>query len=52
MGILALKALHQESAQIENKLSSMQQPDGSWEGNIFYSAMSLLAISPGMENLT
>jgi hypothetical protein len=44
-GILALKGLEQETSQFENKLVSMQNSDGSWEGNVHQSAVALLALS-------
>ena len=47
LGILALKVQQQETSQFEIKLASIQQPDGSWEGNVHHSALSLLALSPG-----
>ena len=45
-GILALKALQDETSSLERRLSSMQSSDGSWEGNIYFSAMSMIALSP------
>ena len=46
MGILALKSLDQDSSILENKLISMQDPDGSWDRNTYFSAMALIALDP------
>ena len=52
LGIIALKALNQDTSLLENKLVAMQNSDSSWEGNIYFSAMSLLALSPDMKIFT
>ena len=52
LGILALKALNQDTSLLENKLLALQKSDGSWEGNIYFSAMSLLALTPDMKIFT
>jgi hypothetical protein len=46
MSILALKSINQDTSLYEKKLAAMQDPSGSWEGNTYFSAMSLLALSP------
>jgi len=51
LGILALRAVNQDTSILENKLADMQKSDGSWEGNSYFSAMSLLAVSPKSDPL-
>jgi squalene cyclase len=45
MGILALKSMEQDTTSYQDKLVSLQESDGSWEGNTHFSALALTAIN-------
>lgn len=44
MGILALKSIERDSTSYEYKLISLQELNGSWEGNTYFSALALIAL--------
>jgi Squalene-hopene cyclase C-terminal domain len=47
LGALALSACGQDAAGALSQLQKLQQPDGSWDGNPFHTALAMLALAGG-----
>jgi hypothetical protein len=46
LGALALSACGQDAAGALSRLQALQQPDGSWDGSPFHTALAVLALAP------
>ncbi len=47
LGLMALTAWGDDDPEARRRLSALQQPDGSWEGSPFVTALALLALGGG-----